>query len=338
MKQAMSESIRRCSREVVRGATILCAVSGLAVCLTACAQGGQGPTVVRVGRWTIGRAEIEHWERVIARGAAPVALGPAHAGATKEAALDFLIRAEWLIGQAKEDGMPVSKRAVDREIHGRIEVDGEEFRSRLRSAGKTIADTKLEIEAELAAGSIDSELTTRAADITPQQVLVVYRRNPSRFRLAELRLTDLFEQLPSRAAAASLARRMSSKASFVRHATNHELLFWMPVSLPERAAVLRAIFAARPGVVNGPMKFQGKWTVFSIRQIIPPRPLSFAMARAKVAAALIAGRQRRFTAAYLDAYRTRWRAKTSCRRGYVVQGCREYAGPLRHEPDPFSAG
>jgi hypothetical protein len=305
-----------------------------AVCgLTACGGTVHGTIVARVGGSTIREGEVAHWANAIAAGAMPAGtLTLPRSGSPRQAALGFLISSRWLIGQAAADGTPVSKRAVERVLRGRREADGEELVRGLGSTGRTSADARLEIEAELAVEAIRAPLLERASRITPRETLAYYRRHVISLGLGELRGVEIIEGLPSRAAALALVRR-STAASFSARAL-HEYLELISTTDRQKAAVLRAIFTARPGVIGGPLRFNG-WTVFVVTRIVPPRRLPFSQARASAAALLIAERRRSFIGAFFEGYRNRWISRTNCQPSYIVRGCAQYRGTTGPEPNPF---
>jgi len=310
-------------------------LSSAAFGLAACA--GQAPIAARVGRSTISQAEVNHWTSAIAAGAtAANGLGQPGGEPSRQAALEFLISARWLTGEAAVRGMAVSEQAVERTLRERIEPEGEdEFERSLKRTGRIVADAKLEIEAELGAEAIRRVLARRAARITPQEVRAYYRRNALRLGLPERRVTDALEEIPSRAAAVALLKRVGTGPGFRKLALHEGLKYRLYPEEPEKSAVLVWVFKARPGDVSGPMKYNKRWALFIVRRIIPPEALPLASVRAKATAGLIEERQRALTAEYLKTYRGRWLARTSCSSGYVVQRCRQYAGPVRPEPNPF---
>jgi parvulin-like peptidyl-prolyl isomerase len=316
-------------------ALAFCALSSAAFGLAACA--GQGPIAARVDGSAISQAEVDHWTSAIAAGAtAANGLGQSGGEHGRQAALEFLISARWLAGEAAARGMAVSAQAVERTLRERIEPEGEdEFQRGLKRSGRTVADAKLEIEAELAAEVIRRVLARRAARITPQEVRAYYRRNALRLGLPERRVTDALEEIPSRAAAVALLKRVGTGPGFTKLALHEGLKYRLYPEEPEKSAVLVWVFKARPGDVSGPMKYNKRWALFIVRRIIPPEALPLASVRTKAIAGLIAERQRALAAEYLKSYRGRWLARTSCSAGYVVQGCRQYAGPVRPEPNPF---
>lgn len=201
--------------------------------------------------------------------------------------------------------------------------------------GLTVADAKLEVEAELAAEALRRLLIRRATTVSPGEVVAFYRHNPRRFVLGELRETELIEGLPSRTLASALVKRAHAGKRLARPVTNYETLKLAPPLDRERAAVLHAIFTARQGVTSF-VRLDERWAVFVVRRIFPPRLLSLAEARTDATAALVAKRRRELTAQYLKAYRSRWSAKTRCEPAYIVQGCGQYRGPLRPEANPLS--
>jgi hypothetical protein len=160
------------------------------------------------------------------------------------------------------------------------------------------------------------------------------------FVVPVMRDVDLIEVLPSRAAAAALVRRIGGGPRFARRAFHEEIAraFGAGSTSHEKLAVIRAIFAARPGTVSRPMRLDGHWTVFVVRKIRPARLKPLAEVRGEILKRLIARRRDRITAQFNRQFKARWSARTSCRTGYVVQGCAQYSGPIAPEENQFASG
>jgi hypothetical protein len=89
-------------------------------------------------------------------------------------------------------------------------------------------------------------------------------------------------------------------------------------------------------VVSHPVMLNGSWAVFIVRQIVPPRPETFAQARVFAAKLLRAKRQRELKARFDREYTTLWRSKTRCAPDYVGPGCPQSRASLGRYEDPFS--
>jgi hypothetical protein len=307
------------------------------VWLAACGAGGGSHVVVRVGGKAIDAATVEHWTHVF-RSGGPVdrPSGTLH-GSPRAQALAFLISTNWLLGEAARQGLRSSGHVVEQTLDDRREADGgSEFEQALRASGQTTADVKLQIEAELAAKAIQRALASRAANATEGEVVAYYTHNRSRFRVREVRMTELIEDLPNPAAAAALVRRIGTGSRFSKRAFHESLEFYEITGDAEKAPLLDAIFRARVGVVSRPMRLNGLWTVFIVRRIVPARIEPLTAARGTVVRLLRAARKQALMTAFLSAYRGRWTALTSCRAGYVVQGCSQYKGPLQTQPNPLT--
>jgi hypothetical protein len=322
------------------GRRALCLLSVLVLpvaFLSACGGGSGAAVVMSVGGISIEKTTVAHWTRVFALGGPTSNAGEETRGSARTRALSFLIAMDWLIAEAAREGVSPPRSVVDREFRDRKAANGlSEFEEQLRAIGQTTSDARFEIEAELAAKAIGRRLLARAADVTQGDVLGYYRRNISRFRVGEKRMTDLIENLPSPAAAIALVKRIGTGARFAGRALHESLEQETGANVEhDKAEILRAIFAARPGVAGMPMKLNGLWTMFVVRRVIPARVEPLSAARAKAETLLIAKRTRTLTAAFLKSYRSRWTARTSCHTGYVVPGCSQYAGPLQAVVSPL---
>jgi foldase protein PrsA len=306
--------------------------------LAACRGAADSVVVVRVGDRPISSATVDHWASVITRKGAFGAARGEPRGTAKQRALAFLISSDWLIGEAADEGAPVPERAVDESLIDR-EYEGAEFQKSLHATGQTVADVKLETSAELAIDAIREKLASRVSRFVPpeREVVGFYGRHRALFHTPAARVTDLIEGQPSASVAAALARRLGSGRRFAE-AAFRERIGRTPIymSTPEKARAINTIFATRPGVIGRPVLINRGWVVFVVRQVIPARPQSFAQAHEEVVRRLEVLRMRRTAASFDRAYRARWSARTSCRPGYVVQGCLQSAQSLGSFEDPFS--
>ncbi len=303
---------------------------GLASLWLGACGGDSSPAVAHVGGATISRATVEHWARVLARGGAGEGLRPPSHGSPAQRALGLLISAAWIDGEAAHQGVEPSKDEIGKGLSERKEANGaSEFEAALQATGQTVEDVEVEVRAELAAAALARKLADQAARVSETQIVDFYHRNHLLYTTPETRHTELIEHLPSPAAARALVRRIGTGAAFTERALKEAVVRTItgapsPGDIPE---ISNAIFASRTGVVSKPLPLNGRWSVFIVRKIVPAKLKPLAVVRRELIRRLVAQRHREIVASFERELRKRWRAKTSCRRGYVVQKCAQYTGP-----------
>jgi hypothetical protein len=309
--------------------------------LVGCGGGGaSGPVAARIGDLSIRSAVVEHWAQTLKRGGGS-SLGWAH-GDPRKQALDFLISSHWIIGEAKALDLAPSDGDIERRLADREEAvpnGRSEFKHELALTGQTVADVKLEVEAELASELIRESLLKRASAVTPAAVVSYYMHNREHFRIPEGRLTDLIERIPSQSAADSLRHRLGPGSQFAQKAL-HELVKRpkdFEVGIRENGALLRAIFSAPVGVIAPPVKFNDRWVLFVVRHVMSGYISPLHLER-MVVVKIVKNKQRQAALdGFLKSYSARWTRKTSCRPGFVVQKCARYRGAKEREENPLSA-
>jgi PPIC-type PPIASE domain len=321
-------------------AIAIVAACGAAGLVAGCGSIAGSTTVVRVGNDAISKTTVEHWIGVIERKGTFVGRRGEPRGTPEQRALALLISSNWLIGEAALQGVPISAAAVDEALAADEHVYSE-FRARSRRAGQTIADVKLEVKSELAAEALREKLARRIDQVQPEhstsrEVVEFYRRHLSLFGTGT-RVTDLIERQSSPAAARAAARGLGKSQSSGGEAF-HERVTRDFSSTPdaEKAAVIDAIFAARPGVVSSPVLLLGSWTVFVVRKVILGKPMPFAQARPEALRRLSEYRQQAIVSSFGDRFSSRWKARTRCLHGYSGPGCPQSSRPLEAYEDPFS--
>jgi hypothetical protein len=326
-------------------AAALVAIVGLA----ACGGGAQDRVAIRVGDSTITKATVDHWMSVMA----PEHLVPdpphytacvAHQAAfspesiaagleqdcrqqykaLKQRALALLISSQWLIDEATARGLKASVREVDKQPAAHV-----------ASSGASDTDGKLTTGAQLAAAGIRRALTESEAKVSPAEVVAYYGRNIQQFERPERRFLELFQPLPSAAAARKAMREVARGGSRSKLAFRESLYRSNIADLvPWKRGIERAIFAAKPNVLVGPLRLRSAWGFFEVTRVISRVVKPLARVKGTIERQLAGERQRRTLARFISAWRTKWIARTDCSPGYVVQKCRQYRGTKAPE-DPL---
>lgn len=245
--------------------------------------------------------------------------------ALKQQVLDFLISSQWLIGEAADEGLAVSAQEVSQRFAERKAsfASVAEFQESLKAIAQTLADVKLEIEAELAASKIRRRLGESEPKVTRGEIVRYYKRHIASYHIPEKRYFDIGENFPSAAVARS--KRSDVKAG---RESLHE-------SLPrksftdyngEKRIIYEAIFKATPHVVSAPIRLNNLYFLIDVTRITPPYVQSLAQVQRAIARKLSSQRRRRTLAAFVSAWRRRWTARTDCDIAYVVQKCRQHFG------------
>lgn len=312
------------------------AAAALVALAVAACGGGSDAVVVRVGATPIAKTTVDHRVAVMAGGQAP---NPdSHRYQTlRQRALEFLISAEWLLGEATAQGVRVTSQEVSKWLHEREQRSfpgaEAEYRAYLKATGQTAADGYLEAAAELASAKLRAVATSSAHPVTHAQVVAYYDAHRLRFAVPELREVS-FTNRKSAAEADQLVRQIKPgerSAGLSLGLTLARRGVDAMATLPLNAAV----FAAKPHVLTGPVKQGADYFVFELTRILPEVPPTLAQVQGSIESKLADEARRRALAGFAAAWRATWTAKTDCRPGYVVAKCRQYTGPV-HAEDPFS--
>jgi len=277
---------------------------------------------VSVAGQVIAPATVEHWMSVagVGRGRPDSRAG----------ALEFLISAEWLLGEARARGVSVSGSAVQRGVQARREDllagDEGEFEQALAKTGRTVDDVRLEVQAGLASQGIRARVEQAVGVVSQARVAAFYRQHTAQFLSPEVRYFEI-DNLPSQAAALKVKREAQAGRGLPKGSFRETLERPSPYpDRPAKAAAEREIFAAKVGQIGGPVKIYEVHSVFVLTKIVARAVKPLAQVQGAIEEQLLAERRRQALLAFVKAWRSRWTATTDCRAGFIVQQCRQYRG------------
>jgi hypothetical protein len=233
--------------------------------------------------------------------------------ALRQSALDHLISNVWVIGGARELGVAVSDREAKRQ-----------FKMKYVS---TDALTNLDADAirraiKRSVGPMTATRVTRYYETHKRLYFVPQRRDLGIVRTS----TD--------AAALAVKRELASGKSFASVVKRTPLM--QPIDSKDglvlelepgfyhQRPLNQAIFAARPGVLSGPVKIALGYYVFEVKRIRPARQRPLAEVVTSIEKQLPEQLRQRALVAFIRRWRAKWTARTDCSPGYVVLKCRQF--------------
>lgn len=291
--------------------------------------GGGAPLAVRIDGRGISRAAVERWATVLGGGRRADPHGAA-GRALRRRALEYLITSEWLIHEAADRGRSASARAIQRRVastDGAYPGGNAELNQFLASTGETTADLRHEAAAQLAAAQLRHSALAQASAVTAQDVRRYYSTHERLYEIPERRSVRITNRKSAKAADAVL-REVRTGARFAAKAELEVKYMTADSGYP---ALDRAIAAARPHALTGPVKGRVDYYVFELLRVIPARVRTLREMEGPIRSHLTAERRTRALASFIAAWWSRWRARTMCSAGFVVQQCRNYRGPRTPE-------
>lgn len=237
----------------------------------------------------------------------------------EQQALGSLISDYWRIDEALSRHLIGSGQGGTR-LRPAPATDGSE-------AEAATVDAEIAALADRAAVRLAQLFVRRGASVTKAQAAAYYRRHIDRYQRSELRYIDLAENFES-ASQARAARREVEAGRSLKSISLHEVIEGSNIvgGRYTTQAARRAIFAAKPRVLTGPVKLNRDYAIFEVTRIVALRREPFARVRRQIVAELEHERRIQTLARFVAAWRRRWTARTTCEDGYVIQKCREYRG------------
>jgi foldase protein PrsA len=276
-------------------------------------------------------------------------------------ALEAAIHTRWLSGEAAEEGIKVSDREVQQELAENEKAAGgrAKLEAYLKGIHQTMAEARAEVRLNKVADAIFKRIEAKSHAAAGAEVASYYAGHSQQFTLPAGRRVRIVRTTTA-AAAAKVKRELLAGTSFAQMAKklsaigqpitakNGEVAHLTPRTFQE-PALDNAIFSAKLNRIYGPIKLTARhetiapetnsgYFIFEVKEIVPAHEAPLAAVRASLAKQLTKQQKAQNLAAFVRAFRSRWKARTDCRPGYVLtRFCRQYKPKAgEQEADPYA--
>lgn len=243
-----------------------------------------------------------------------------------------LIQTAWVEGEAKKQGITAS----DAEVNQQLAVTKKQsfptaaaYNRFLKQSGMTQTEVLERVKVQLLAQKITKKIQASSANVTAAQVSQYYNTHKAQFAVPERRDLEIIltqSQAQAQAAKSAVQGGMSWKAAAKKYSIDPAskatggVLRGVAKGQEDRA-LDQAAFSAQKGTIVGPVKGQFGWYVVRVTAIAAPLQQSLAQASPQIKALLAQQGSQQKMSAFITDFQKRWKAKTKCAAGYVVQLC-----------------
>jgi len=244
-----------------------------------------------------------------------------------ERALINLIHSQWLIDETAEAGLEPNRAELAQEVKENLAQ-----RETIKRMGLSVADVKSELRLGQLSNRLYERVRAKTPHVTDALVSSYYQAHKKLFDLPEQRDLHIIRTL-SESAALQVRHEVQSGKSFAQVVkkialpqpikTKEGLLRGLTPKFFSEPVLSEAIFRARPHVLSNPVKIELGYYVFEVTKVAPPHQLSLAQVKATIEAKLPGELHEHILNAAVIAFKKKWTARSSCRAGYVVSGCKE---------------
>jgi parvulin-like peptidyl-prolyl isomerase len=252
--------------------------------------------------------------------------------------LNFLISAQWVFSEASSLGVNISDSQVHKEftkIKSAQFPKAAEFERFLHSSGQSVSDLLLRVKLNLLSSKIQKQVVKNKGKVTEAQVTKYYNENKSRYGTPEKRNVRIV-LTKTEAAAKSAKQEIEASKNFAAVAKKDSIdptskanggLLKEVVKGEEEKALDEAIFAAKNGVLGGPVKTPFGYYVYEVVSSTPGTQQPLSQVKSTIKQTLIATGQQKALSTFVKNFKKKWLAKTECRSGYMVPDCKGYKAP-----------
>jgi len=248
--------------------------------------------------------------------------------------LDYLITSYWAQGEAYDRHIHVTAAEIEKAYQQErklanppLATEGQ-LKAFLAASGQTVGDLKWRTMVILLINKIQLQIQNAHKHVSAAQIGAYYRKNKAAYTVPETR--DLHLVLTSTAAAAQKAYSLlkggqtyaAVAPKYSVDATKSAGGAMAGVTATTLTPELSAkVFAARVGVLTGPVKTAFGYYIFTVDRVTPARVESLAKATPSIRSTLSTSQVQAAEAALQTQIQKTWQARTSCRAGYVVSDC-----------------
>jgi foldase protein PrsA len=253
----------------------------------------------------------------------------------KDQVLGLLISFEWIEREAKDQGVSVTDAEVKKSFEEQKkqsfpkEADYQKF---LKDQGQTNEDVLMRVRLDMLSQKIRDKVTKGKDKVTDQQIEDYYNKNKSQFAQPERRDLSIVLTKPKDKEKAEQAKaELESGAPFKEVAKKYSIDDASKAQGGKLPAVAKgqqekafddAIFKAKKGKIEGPVKTQFGWYVFRVDKVSKASQQSLEEAKPTIKQVLASQGQQKALDQFVKDFRKKWKDKTECRDEYVTQDCK----------------
>jgi foldase protein PrsA len=245
--------------------------------------------------------------------------------------VNYLIQTIWIQGEAVDRHISVTPKQVqasfeqERKLSTPPLTTTAELNAFLAKTGETLTDLRWRTRLNLLVNKIEAKVEKAASKVSAASIDSYYKKHLTQFTTPTTRDLHLVETSGA-ASAAKVKALLAGGSSYATVAPKYSIDAtksaggkMLGVTATELNAQLSAkVFAAKPGVLSGPIKTAFGYYVFTVDSTAPSSQESLAKATPTIKA-LIASQQTTAANAALQAdFTKKWTARSHCRSGFVV--------------------
>lgn len=256
----------------------------------------------------------------------------------RDQTMQFLISANWIEGEAADQGIKVSDAEVDKQFEQTKkqsfpkEADFQKF---LKSSGMSLADIKFRVRIEALSNKLRDKIVKGKDKVTAAQIAAYYNKNKARFAQPERRDLQIVLTKTKAKAQQALAeikggasfKTVAKKYSIDQASKNQGGVLLAVAKGQQEKALDDAVFSAKKNVLMGPVKTQFGFYVFKVTKVMPASQQSLKQATPTIKQLLAQQGQQTALDSFVKDFQKKWKGKTSCRSGYVTQDCKNAPKP-----------
>jgi foldase protein PrsA len=259
----------------------------------------------------------------------------------------FLIQAEWVEQEAAEQGVEVSDASVKKSFEDQKKQafpNDKAYQEFLKTSGMSESDILFRVKLNELQTKLTQKITEEASKVTDQDIQEYYEKNKSRFAQPERR--DLRVVLTKTEAKAEQARNALNdgqpwkqvvKEYSIDEASKAQAGLLPAVAKGQQDKALDdAVFDAKKGQLEGPVKTQFGWYVFEVDKVTPASQQSLEQSKDTIRNLLRSERQQKTLDEWIKSFREDYREKTECADDFRIEECSN--APKKSDTGPASGG
>jgi parvulin-like peptidyl-prolyl isomerase len=261
----------------------------------------------------------------------------------KEAAINDNLDQAWLTGEAAELGVTATNREIDTEFQT-IRQDQfpseQAFQQFLKDSDFTLPEVRDRVELQVLSRKIEEQITSGVTEVPQDLIEQTYEDSKDSFTTPETRDISLIvtdNAADAKKVEAALSENSDEKqfAKLARQYSTHGSssqggeTVATEGAFPDPAG--SEIMSAPEGELVGPVEVDGDTYFFKVNRINPEETQTLEEVTPQLRQQLLPTLQQQAMTDFVEAYNSKWKARTFCAEGFIVERCDNFVGDGRLE-------